>query len=215
MSTLSVLVVTPTSGHSRRITEREWERTVPLLDRASRAALMEATFNSSYIEAIVEDLRDPWGREPAMVETPDGPPGDSVEQRDAEALIVAGLSAELGLSLTPRSFALPDRVRVTIDGVADAPTLLVEAWAHQGPPKSAQKAKVVTDALKLLWVDRVLFGGEARKILALADPAAAGHFQGRSWMAAAFRDLGVEVRVVTLPAAVRERIRRAQQRQFR
>jgi len=27
------------------------------LNRASRAALMEATFNSSYIEAIVDDLR--------------------------------------------------------------------------------------------------------------------------------------------------------------
>ncbi len=150
-----------------------------------------------------------------MISTPDGPPGDSAEQRDAEALIVAGLSAELRVSLTPRSFALPDGVRLTIDGVADAPTILVEALAHQGPPKSAQKAKVVTDALKLLWVDRVLFGGEARKILALSDTAAAGHFQGRSWMAAAFRDLGIEVRVVSLPDAVREKIRRAQERQFR
>ncbi len=57
MSTLSALVVSPTSGHSRRITEREWERTVPLLDRADRAALTEATFNSSYIAAIVDDVR--------------------------------------------------------------------------------------------------------------------------------------------------------------
>lgn len=106
-------------------------------------------------------------------------------------------------------------VRVTVDGVADDPPILVEAWAHQGPPKSAQKAKVVTDALKLLWVDRALFAGEARKILALTDTAAADHFQGRSWMAAAFRDLGIEVRVVSLPDAVREKIRRAQERQRR
>ncbi len=150
-----------------------------------------------------------------MIETSDGPPGDSAEQREAEALIVAGLSIELGVSLTPRSFALPDGVRVTVDGFAETPTILVEAWAHQGPPKSAQKAKVVTDALKLLWVDRVLFGGEAQKILALSDPVAAGHFQGRSWMAAAFRDLGVNVKVVMLTADVRERIRQAQARQFR
>lgn len=149
------------------------------------------------------------------MDEPGYPPGDSVEQRDAEVHILAGLASELGVSLSPGSFALPNGVLVTVDGVASDPPILVEAWAHQGPPKSAQKAKVVTDALKLLWVDRVLFGGEARKILALSDPAAAGHFQGRSWMAAAFRDLGVEVRVVTLPAEVRERIRRAQERQFR
>jgi hypothetical protein len=150
-----------------------------------------------------------------MIEQEDGLPSDSAEQRDAEALILAGLADELGLALTPRSFALAQGVRVTVDGVADDPPILVEAWAHQGPPKSAQKAKVVTDALKLLWVDRTLFAGEARKILALADIAAAGHFQGRSWMAAAFRDLGIEVKVVSLPDAVRETIRRAQERQFR
>jgi hypothetical protein len=53
------LLVTPSSGHPRRITEREWELAVPLLNRAGRAALTEATFNSSYLEAIVEDLRRP------------------------------------------------------------------------------------------------------------------------------------------------------------
>jgi len=56
-SAASALLVTPASGHSRRITEREWELSVPLLNRAGRASLTEATFNSSYIEAIVDDLR--------------------------------------------------------------------------------------------------------------------------------------------------------------
>ena len=56
-SAASALLVTPASGHSRRITKREWERSVPLLNRAGRAILTEATFNSSYIEAIVADLR--------------------------------------------------------------------------------------------------------------------------------------------------------------
>ena len=147
-----------------------------------------------------------------MIET--GPPGDSAEQREAEAFILAGLAADLGVALVPRSFAPSEGVRVEIDGVAEDPPILVEAWAHQGPPKSAQKAKVVTDALKLLWVDRALFGGKARKILALADPAAAGHFRGRSWMAAAFHDLGIEIVVVSLPEEVLANIHRAQERQF-
>jgi hypothetical protein len=51
------LVITPASGLPRRITEAEWERAVPLLGRSGRSRLIEATFNSSYIAAMVEDLK--------------------------------------------------------------------------------------------------------------------------------------------------------------
>ena len=51
------LIVTPATGKARPITERQWTRTLPLLDHAGRAPLTEASFNSSYIEAIVGDLR--------------------------------------------------------------------------------------------------------------------------------------------------------------
>ena len=51
------LIVTPASGKARPITERQWTRTLPLLEGAGRAPLIEASFNSSYIEAIVDDLR--------------------------------------------------------------------------------------------------------------------------------------------------------------
>lgn len=53
----SALSVTPSSGHARPIYETEFERSLPLLDHAGRAALVAASFNSSYIEAIVDDLR--------------------------------------------------------------------------------------------------------------------------------------------------------------
>lgn len=121
----------------------------------------------------------------------------------------------LGIKLAPRSFALSDGVRVTVDGGCDDPPVLVEAWAHQGRPKAAQKAKVVSDALKLLWLDRRRFDGRARKVLAMSDTAAAAHFQGRTWVASALSDLNIEVHVVDLPAAVRERVRHAQERQVR
>ena len=48
-----------------------------------------------------------------MNKEPDGRPGDSAEPRDAEALILARLAVELGVSLAPRSFVLPQGVRVT------------------------------------------------------------------------------------------------------
>lgn len=53
----AALIVTPATGKPRPITERQWERSVPLLGRAGRGVLLEASFNSSYIEAIVDDLR--------------------------------------------------------------------------------------------------------------------------------------------------------------
>ena len=46
--------------------------------------------------------------------------------------------------------------RVEVDGVDDAHTVLVEAGAHQGPPKSAQRHKVLADAFKLAWIASTL-----------------------------------------------------------
>jgi hypothetical protein len=53
------LIITPSTGRERRITQTEFERSLPLIDRAGRQPLMQASYNSSYIEAIVDDLRRP------------------------------------------------------------------------------------------------------------------------------------------------------------
>jgi len=45
------------SGLQRRITQSQFEKSLPLIDGAGRALLLEASYNSSYIEAIVDDLR--------------------------------------------------------------------------------------------------------------------------------------------------------------
>ena len=53
-----------------------------------------------------------------------------------------------------------------MDGGTDDPEnpLLVEAWAHQGPPKPAQRAKVLTDAFKLSFA-ATLHGRRPRLLL--------------------------------------------------
>lgn len=140
--------------------------------------------------------------------------GDSAEQRAAEVAMLAILARELGLILTGHRFQTPSGARAQVDGLSENPRVLVEAWAHQGPPKSAQKAKVLTDALKLVWLERQFLPG-ARKILLFSDPAAARHFQGRTWAAAAIADFGIELRVIELPAEQQAAIRAAQRRQFR
>lgn len=129
--------------------------------------------------------------------------------------MLKALAAELGLTFRAGSRVMPDGTRVELDAISENPPVLVEAWSHHGRPKSAQKQKVMTDALKLVWAEAVLFPSGARKILAFADEAAAAHFRGASWMAAALVHLGIEVLVVEVPDDVREAIRRAQLRQFR
>jgi hypothetical protein len=153
-------------------------------------------------------------RDEADVERGHAAAGDSLEQRDAEKVAIQLLGEKLGVVLTPRRLPLPDGGRIELDGVSDQPPILVEVWAHQGPPKAAQKAKVMTDAMRLLFAARVL-GTAPRLILGLTDRAAAAHFTGRTWMSQALRELGVEVEIVELPEPVRESVLRAQARQYR
>ena len=153
-----------------------------------------------------------------MTEPPTGrPPGDSSEQQSAEEAMLLNLSAQLSVPLGKRKFQL-DRGWLEVDGVSESPPILAEAWAHQGPPKSAQKNKVMTDAFKLLYAKSFLTqqGWPAPQlILAFAAEDAASHFQRDSWMAQALTAQGIERVVVDLPRDLRDAVRRAQRRQFR
>ena len=126
------------------------------------------------------------------------------------------LSQQLARKLSPAKLAVPSGERVEVDGADADRSILVECWAHQGPPKSAQRHKVLADALKLTWISTTMYPN-ARLILCLSDPLAAAPFQpgARSWAARAFQDLGVTISVVNLPADLRQDLLQAQRRQYR
>jgi len=147
-------------------------------------------------------------------DAPDVAPGDSAEQRHAEELLIARLGESLGVRLEKKEFVLPGGEWLELDGTCQSPLILCEAWAHQGPPKSAQKNKVLADALKLLYVER-LTSKAARKILLFADRVAAQRFRGENWMARALETFGVEIHVIELPNDIREAVKKAQRRQYR
>ncbi len=141
-------------------------------------------------------------------------PGDSSEQRRAEKLMLDWLSERLGAKLAKKRFSLPGGGWLEVDGASESPSILCEAWAHLGPPKPAQKQKVMADALKLLYASQ-LASGPVQMILLFADSEAARQFKGKSWMAQALRANGIEVRVAELSEPVRATIQEAQARQFR
>jgi hypothetical protein len=134
--------------------------------------------------------------------------GDSSEQRRAERLMLDCLERQLHCHLErPWRRPLPGGGRLEVDGGTDDPesALLVEAWAHQGPPKPAQRAKVLTDAFKLSFA-ATLLAQRPRLLLLFSDEKAAAPFRSlRSWPAAALREAEEE----------RARIRDAQRRQYR
>ena len=155
---------------------------------------------------------------PVIVELATGhqpPRGDSGEQRAAERLMLDALGRDLGgLTLEPARIVIDD-VRVEVDGADVERTVFVECWAHQGTVKAAQRNKVMADALKLMWVASRL-PVHPRLILCMSDPVAAAPFTtAHSWAATAFRDLGIEVRVVSLTDETRQGVRDAQTRQYR
>ena len=73
------------------------------------------------------------------------PPGSSREQRDAERVMLDLLSQQLGSVPNPARLTVPSGERVEVDGADADLSVLVECWAHQGPPKSAQRHKVLAD----------------------------------------------------------------------
>jgi hypothetical protein len=139
---------------------------------------------------------------------------DSAVQREAETVAVAELGRRLHVRLVPERLHLSDGTYVDVDGVSHDPPILVEVWAHQGPPKSAQRNKVLSDALKLIFATTLL-EGRFRRVLCFTDERAAEPFRGRSWYASALRYHAVEIAVVELTDDWRQRILEAQARQYR
>ena len=136
---------------------------------------------------------------------------DSLEQRTAEPLILAGVSKIVGVELAPRSLRLDGGARVDVDGVAPDESVFVEVFAHQGRLKGAQFHKVARDALKLITLGRSRAG--SKLIIAFGDPDAAACITGASWLSEALSSWEIEVLIVDLDDSVRAGLRDAQVRQ--
>lgn len=138
---------------------------------------------------------------------------DSLEQRNAERLILDGVERKINVSLVPQSLALSSGgARVDVDGVSEDELVLVEVFAHQGQLKGGQRHKIAGDALKLITLAR---GRQPtpKLILAFAEEQIATWAAGKSWLATALAVWGIDVIVVELDEGVRAGLREAQARQ--
>lgn len=137
---------------------------------------------------------------------------DSADQREAEVVLLAGLSKAIGVQLTPRRLSIGEASQVVLDGCSEDGCIFAEIYAHIGQTKGAQRHKIARDVLKLVVVEAEL-RRPCRKILGFADHAAASYLRGKSWLAAVVQALQIEVHVIDLPAEWRDRLQCAQARQ--
>jgi len=140
--------------------------------------------------------------------------GDSSEQKKAEIWMMNALSDKLNVKLTKKKWSLEGGSYIELDGYCESPKILCEAWAHIGSLKTAQKNKVMTDAFKLFFVNK-LVKGNCKLILLFADNDAAAHFKEKTWMAKCLMEHNIIVQVIELPLELKTEILKAQKRQYR
>ena len=141
-------------------------------------------------------------------------PSSSNEQQAAGIALVNALSHYLGVPLESKVLELGGDCTVQIDGYSDEPPVICEAYAHIGKLRGSQPDKVMSDALKLLFCEKLLHR-KFRKISVFADEKARQYFTGFSWLARCLREHDIEVIVLQLDPASLNDIKRAQERQCR
>lgn len=132
--------------------------------------------------------------------------------------MVSEFSRQLGRALGQATIPIGEN-KVTVDGFHrdDNRVTLVEAWAHVGKAKSAQRNKVLSDMLKLAFVSSVLRRSypalNVESHLIFADASAANVVKGNGWAALAAKEFGIAMQVIALSKEVIEKIKEAQRRQ--
>lgn len=139
-------------------------------------------------------------------------------QQFAEQLMVSEFSRQLGRELGRATIPIGEN-KVTVDGFHrdEKRVTLVEAWAHVGKAKSAQRNKVLSDMLKLAFVSSVLRKSyptlNVESHLIFADVTAASVVTGNGWATLAAKEFGIAMQVIALSKEVINRIKEAQRRQ--
>jgi hypothetical protein len=94
---------------------------------------------------------------------------------------------------------------------------LVEAWAHVGKAKAAQRNKVLGDMVKLALVTSALRRSypslKLESYLVFADSTAANVVNGKGWASLAAKEFGIATQVIALSNDVINTIKEAQRKQ--
>ncbi len=136
---------------------------------------------------------------------------DSLAQRETEPLVLKHLNDLYDLSLTPQTVKFGDS-SIQVDGIDHGQRVLTEIYSHVGKLKPAQKHKVASDILKLIYAEKA-FGNSWRKIICFVCSEAAAEFKGKSWLAQVANSYEIEIQVADIGDDALSRVTSAQKRQ--
>jgi hypothetical protein len=114
-----------------------------------------------------------------------------IQPESTEHAMLQTLGERLGVQLASRTLAVPGGLRVEVEGIDPAASVLVQLVANTGAPKSSHRNKAIADMLKLVWLRGVL-PTRPRLVICISEPLAR-FFTPASWPSAAAADMHVDV----------------------
>lgn len=139
-------------------------------------------------------------------------------QQLVEKLMVGEFSQHLNKTLLGATIPLGS-TSIQVDGFCrdEHGITIVEAWAHIGKAKSAQRNKVLGDMLKLVLLKAAFRSScpntQVDAYLLFADSTAAKCVTGKGWPSLATKEFGISSHVLVLSSEVTDTIKEAQRRQ--
>ncbi|GAB2448575.1 hypothetical protein GCM10027029_03420 [Conyzicola lurida] len=114
-----------------------------------------------------------------------------IEEESTEHAMLRALGALYKSELEPRTLHLPGNLRVEVEGIDQAESVLVQLVPYLGVPRSTHRMGALADMFKLVWLRGVL-PTRPRLVVCVAEPQAR-FFTSSSWPLSAARDAGVDV----------------------
>jgi len=141
----------------------------------------------------------------------------STDQLITESELISLLSVRLGIPLLPKAVQL-DGCEIRLDGYYEDENrvVVVEAYSRVNELKSGQKRKIMSDILKLAFLQATFDPTPSKKLekyLLFANRNSATFLEGKSWAATARRGFGIEIHVIDLSDESVDRLKAARRRQ--
>lgn len=142
---------------------------------------------------------------------------NSREQQIAEIYILQALNNNKdnnkdGYNLESTKLKLSSGSTVQLDGFDKDKQVICEIYARVGKLKGGQPDKVASDFLKMLLVEKEL-NKSFTKIFCFASEEASSYIEGKSWLGLVAKKFDIIIKTIELPAKIKEKIKRAQNRQ--
>jgi hypothetical protein len=140
-------------------------------------------------------------------------------QKKVEDYVLRRLSEELQVQIAGGKLST-GKSYIELDGMwlseADSKAVVVEVFAHLGRVKAAQRHKVQTDVFKLSLARQILLSqgiADVRAIVAFVCEDCSKAVTGRTWVADAALQLGVDPQIVPIREDLRQELIAAQKEQ--